>query len=339
VAVVLRYLHRFVEKSRILHTLENEKQGITEQRDSPDYDFDDHPVYKMLGYFSVIGLLRVHCLLGDYYLALKTLDSIDLSKKGLFTRVTACYITLYYYLGFAYLMMRRYADAIKTFSTILLYISRAGQYHTRSYQYDQMMKKNEQMYALLAITVSLCPQRIDENVHSILREKYSDKLTRMQRGESTIFEELFSYACPKFINPIPNYDNELLANHNYQEPLRLQLKIFMNEVKQQIILPILRSFLKLYTTIPLPKLADFLEIDQDTLRTYLLCYKHKTHNLVWTPGEPAVKGKWASLSDVNFIIDGDMVHIQDAKVEKRYGDFFIRHINKFQEIVNEIKTH
>ena len=33
-------------------------------------------------------------------------------------------ITMYYYVGFAYLMMRRYADAIRTFSNILLYIQR-----------------------------------------------------------------------------------------------------------------------------------------------------------------------------------------------------------------------
>ncbi len=91
-----------------------------------------------MGYFSIVGLLRMHCLLGDYWLALKTLEPIDLSKKGMFARVTACQITLYYYLGFAYLMMRRYVDAIKTFSTILLYISRTKQYHTRSYQYESV---------------------------------------------------------------------------------------------------------------------------------------------------------------------------------------------------------
>jgi translation initiation factor 3 subunit L len=92
----------------------------------------------MLGYFSIVGLLRMHCLLGDYWLGLKTLEPIDLTKKGLFSRVTACQITLYYYLGFAYLMMRRYVDAIKTFSSILLYISRTKQYHTRSYQYESV---------------------------------------------------------------------------------------------------------------------------------------------------------------------------------------------------------
>jgi translation initiation factor 3 subunit L len=45
-----------------------------------------------------------------------------------------------------------------------------------------MMKKNDQIYGLLAICISLCPQRVDENVHSTLRDKYSDKMQRMQKG-------------------------------------------------------------------------------------------------------------------------------------------------------------
>jgi hypothetical protein len=35
----------------------------------------------MLGYFSLIGLLRLHSLLGDFYQALKVLDHIQLNKK------------------------------------------------------------------------------------------------------------------------------------------------------------------------------------------------------------------------------------------------------------------
>ena len=134
----------------------------------------------------MVGLLRMHCLLADYRLALKTVEDIDLSKKvrhcrlriavgcavvfywfhrfavsrqGLFTRVTACHISVFYYVGWSYLMMRRYPDAIKTFSNILFYIGRTKQYHTRSYQYEQILKKNEQMYALLALSVSLSPQQ------------------------------------------------------------------------------------------------------------------------------------------------------------------------------------
>jgi hypothetical protein len=34
-----------------------------------------------MGYYSLIGLLRLNCLFGDYYSALRALDPIDLTKK------------------------------------------------------------------------------------------------------------------------------------------------------------------------------------------------------------------------------------------------------------------
>ena len=46
--------------------------------------------------------------------------------------------------------------------------------HARSPQYDQILKKNEQIYALLALTLSLCPAAskvLDESVLNVLREK------------------------------------------------------------------------------------------------------------------------------------------------------------------------
>ena len=43
--------------------------------------FGSHPLYKNLGYFSLIGLLRLHCQLGDYHTALRSVENIHLSKK------------------------------------------------------------------------------------------------------------------------------------------------------------------------------------------------------------------------------------------------------------------
>ncbi len=46
----------------------------------------------------------------------------------------------------------------------------------------QVNKQNEQMYTLLAMCLVLHPMRIDESVHSQLREKYGDRMLRMQKG-------------------------------------------------------------------------------------------------------------------------------------------------------------
>eukprot|EP01120_Amphizonella_sp_Union-15-10_P005633 TRINITY_DN168_c0_g1_i3.p1 TRINITY_DN168_c0_g1~~TRINITY_DN168_c0_g1_i3.p1 ORF type:complete len:487 (+),score=98.39 TRINITY_DN168_c0_g1_i3:54-1514(+) len=297
-----------------------------------------HDVLKMLGYFSTVGLLRIHCLLGDYHLALDSIKSIDLHKKGPFTQVTACHITLYYYLGFAYMMMRRFVDASKTFANVLLYISRISnkQYTSNPRNSQQDQKREGQMYALLAIVMSFCPmQRIDEHVKNVLKDKYGEKMIRMQRGELIVLEELFSYACPKFVNPaIPNYDDEVSFNQQ-QAALRLQLKVFSNEVQQLVLLPTIRSYLKLYTSIGLDKLAKFLEMDKEALRNHLLCYTHKNRTKIWRGGPP-LDGQWGSSSDTEFYIDGDMIHVVDTKVERRFGEFFIRHINKFDEIIGDV---
>lgn len=97
----------------------------------------------MLGYFSLVGLLRLHSLLGDFYQAVKVLENMELNKKTLYSRVPACQISTYYYVGFAYLMMRRYADAIRTFSHILLYVQRTKPlYQAKTYQNDQVNRIN-----------------------------------------------------------------------------------------------------------------------------------------------------------------------------------------------------
>lgn len=130
-------------------------------------------------------------------------------------------IFLFYFIKSAYYfsIFHRYVEAIREFNKILLYIYKTKQYHQKSPQYEQILKKNEQMYALLAISLSLCPQvkLVEETVNSQLREKYGEKMLRMQRCDDeafALYDELFSYACPKFITPsAPSYE-EPLVNYN-----------------------------------------------------------------------------------------------------------------------------
>ncbi len=70
------------------------------------------------------------------------------------------------------------------------------------------------MYTLLAICLVLHPMRIDESVHSQLREKFGDKMLRLQKGEMQEFENCYSFACPKFLSPVPpNYDTAPINLH------------------------------------------------------------------------------------------------------------------------------
>ena len=68
----------------------------------------------------------------------------------------------------------------------------------------------------------------------------------------------------------------------------MYFQVFLDEVKQQTLLPTIRSYLKLYTSMPLDKLADYLDISVDDLEKHLLCFKHKMRNIVWTKGVSAL---------------------------------------------------
>ena len=58
--------------------------------------------------------------------------------------------------------------------TARLASSRRAKHQTRGAAYEQILKKNEQMYALLACATALCPtanRLLDEAVSNMLREK------------------------------------------------------------------------------------------------------------------------------------------------------------------------
>ncbi|EUC47127.1 hypothetical protein COCMIDRAFT_90888 [Bipolaris oryzae ATCC 44560] len=319
---VLNVLYSLIQRSQISEQLAAMKRG----EDASLYagEYGNRPLYKMLGYFSIIGLLRVHCLLGDFSLALKTLDDIELNKKAMFARVMAAHFTTYYYVGFSYMMMRRYSDAIRMFSHILVYVSRTKNFQKNA-QYDSITKKNDQMYALVAICVAFQPTRLDDTIHTALREKYGEQFNRLQRGgpESLpLFEELFRTACPKFISPTPpDFDNPEINI----DPIEHHLRIFMDEVKNNMMSPTVKSYLKLYTTMDLKKLAGFLEVEPEKLRCWLLVNKQRSRQIRWAEGG-LLDGDVIQASDLDYAMEGDLIHVSEAKVGRRLVDWYLRNL-------------
>lgn len=338
---VLNVLYSLIQKSQIAEQL----TAMKEDKDPSNVagEYGNRTLYKMLGYFSIIGLLRVHCLLGDFSLALKTLDDIELNKKAMFARVMAAHFDTYYYVGFSYMMMRRYADAVRMFSHILVYVSRTKNFQKNA-QYDTITKKTDQMYALIAICVSFHPTRLDDTIHNALREKYGEDLNRMQRGgpESLpLFESLFKGACPKFIAPTPpDFDNPSIN----VDPIEHHLAIFMDEVKNNMMSPTVKSYLKLYSTMDLKKLAGFLDVEPERLRSWLLVNKQRARQMRWSEGG-LLEGDVVNTGDLDYAMQGvsnsnpfmltllrtnpfaqDLIHISEAKVGRRLVDWYLRNL-------------
>ena len=335
VQTVLSLLHLLVNKSNIISWLHHGKPQGSSDPDSATFDVSTLPIYRYIGYFSIIGLLRVNTLLSDYRLALMVLQPLDFDvSSALFTHVTACHVSIYYYMGFCYIMLRRYEDAVRVFSSTVLHISRIKHNHTRSYQYEQINKRTDQMMALLALCLVLQPQQVDESLMSVVREKAGDRLTRLRQGEPQAFEDLFNYASPKFICPAPpDYDTP--EDTNMEAP-KLQARLFMQEVKSQLLLPEIRSYLKLYTTIEIEKLAALMDVDTSTFRSYLHALKHKSWTINGSYAGAPLEGEYSTSSDVGFHVEKNVVHISDAKPTSRYGEYFIQNIGKLDDLYSQL---
>merc|ERR1711924_469180 len=92
-----------------------------------------------------------------------------------------------------------------------------------------------------------------------------------------------------------------------------QLNLFLTEVQQQAKFPEIRAYMRLYSAMPIPKLSQFLELDADTLRTLLMCYKYKTRPQGSLAGPS--DGMPNSTPDVSFTLDGSMMHMVAPKPE------------------------
>merc|ERR1740138_435570 len=291
---VLNYLHQLIRVSLI----EDYLADTSNPQNRTGGAFTDESV-RLIGYFALMQLLRLHSLLGDYQLAMQTIERIDFhAEVPLFYQIPACHVTLYYYMGFAYLMLRRYVDAIRSFSDILAFLSKTAGVNSLSYQYDALHKKQDQMYALLLLANALCPRPLDEAIQNTIKDKHGEKQIRLTRGEELCFEELFSYACPKFVSgAAPDFDNTegFKANEAHER----QLHLFLQEVKQQQFLPKIGAYMKLYTAITTAKLAQLCEMDEEALCDQLMCVMHKTKQKVRTAGVVApLDGKVMSCNEV-----------------------------------------
>ena len=128
---------------------------------------------------------------------------------------------------------------------------------------------------------------LDDHTRSISRAKYCDKMAKMNHGAVDVFAVLFAFACPTFIatNEIiqSTGSGEYAADPSLSfnpEADKKQLAAFMEEVQQRAPLPKLKSYLRLYTTIPVQKLAQMMEVTEDELKKNLEVMQEKSSNVI-----------------------------------------------------------
>ena len=237
---------------------------------------------EQFSYFAAIEKIRLECLLGDYGAALDTATLIKFGDRSeLFYELPSCHVNLYYHTGVCQMMLRKYGDAIDTFVDVALHVARTlklgNQPGMKKDGGDQLMKKMlDKMLALTAICISLSPGsvRLDEQVRELMESKYPEKMRRMNMGEVQAFTDLFESSCPRFISSsIPDYTAP--PSNLVNEAFRNQITCFAREVQQHAAALKLRSYLRLYASIDLAKLAAFSDVNEEELVGQVLSYKLK----------------------------------------------------------------
>lgn len=352
---VLNALYSLVQKSSI-----NEQLSYYAKQGDPDEIADDFGrcvLYKMLGFFSLIGLCRIHCLLGDYYTAIKVLENIRINRLDMYHEVPTCHITTGYYVGFSYMMMHRYQDAIRTLSATLSYKTRAiGLIAPRHDLREYVNKQSDQMSCLLGLCLTLSPTSMnDQSLDVDRRDKFSETLLRLQQLDQAEFVSSFDLGCPKFISPeMANYARTVTADPGYTlEPQRQQAELFRQDTTQQIELLRLRSFLKLYTNIPVSKLAAYLGTSDVDIHQSLMAYKFRLKqsfnvsldqdssdpgSTAFSAGADVAPGLQL-YSDLDFYVDGSVAHVADTKMDRRFSEYFVRHVEMLQQMNTTLDSY
>ena len=231
------------------------------------------------GYFASIELARLECLMGDFASSLAAISSIKLNDRSeLFVQLPLCHFNVYYHTGICYMMLRKFAAALDVFSEICLHVSRLSKPGAATPGLragpQQLQRMLDKVLALTAVARTLCPgNRLDDQVGEMLDSKLSDKCRRLQVGDRAAYSELLEFASPKFISPlVPDFS----VSQNIGQAAAAHIQsVFMTEIDQHLRFLKLRSFLLLYASIEISKLARFNDIPEADLICQLLSFKHK----------------------------------------------------------------
>lgn len=306
---------------------------------------NNQTLHVQFGYFASIERARLECLLGDYSESLAAISHISLGDRAeLYNTLPSVHVNLFYHAGLCYLMLRRYSDAIATLGEIALFISRLlkpGNTNNARGLEPQMKKMLDKILALTGICFNLSPgSRLDDQVRELAENKFPEKMRRLANGDVQTFVDMFEMTGPKFISPVvPDFAASIAGektSNKCQDVYSTQVYVFKQEVVQQIAVLKLRSYLRLYASIELPKLARFSELSEADLLCQVQSYKHRL-----LQATAATPNKRTSSSDVHFFLTKTSLNIETSSSksdkQRQAERYFLAGIRRHAELITDVE--
>merc|ERR1711865_543456 len=115
-------------------------------------------------------------------------------------------------------------------------------------------------------------------------------------------------------------------------------EMFVTRVKEQKLVPYLRSYLRMYTKLDISKLSKLTNTDEGSLKTQLAMVKSKCNQLVIEDGTGILPGVPQRCTDLEFDVNEGTGEIKIAVVKfpENYSDRYVREIKNLQEILGQL---
>ena len=253
--------------------------------------------------------------------------------------MTAAHVSVHYYVGFSYLMLQRYSDAIYHLSRGYLFYAGPKRGRSVTAGGDAIAKQVDRMLALLAVAHALSPTKWEDSrevreAREALRasEKYNEQVETMSRGGEAalpIFEELFKYGSPKTISPHSPPYHDAASLYNYPDAFQNTLSIFLGDIKSIINVPDLRTLLKLYTSIGAKKLATLAGKDEEQLLRELMVLKGSMKSVTWTETSDKnstlglLNGEETVVGNLGFSVNNETIGITEHRRTRQFTGRFL----------------
>ena len=172
----------------------------------------------------------------------------------------------------------------------------------------------------MAILHYVCPTQgiLEDHLVRLIREKHGSRLEA-----ASSYEDWFQ--APKFVSVDPNV------------PIaRQQGQHFLQEIDPAIANLQLRSYIKLYTSLPVEKLAKFHDKSVEDFLPRILSYKLRTRQMERSGNhESYLEGSWKVALDIHYYMTGNIVYIDEAERQRRFENYFVAQISQASEVCKD----